>query len=324
MYKPSFLALGLISVLSVNSWAETTCPTSISAEAQTITEYTTIIGMDGVNISEVKTGIDSSNYADLAVPISDDFIENEILLSYEASCDWKVSQSKFLSIDSTQKTEVSEKAQYSFYREGSKVYVSETSYFTPTNLELSSIVQLVDNEADTVGNGVVQQGDGVRLAGLWIPQLKDSDVATFWYATGVAHNENKWRSLTPTTKADSASAYNAVVSTLTTGTDTVEVQVVKVEYKLTTKVVTPIIKQASNSLSALWSKQGRAIQFHGFNENKMVLDIFDTQGQLISSQLIGAKVATLVNLNKEKFAPGSYHFRLSSERGVKVEHFVLD
>ncbi|MDC3250200.1 hypothetical protein OAU52_01065 [bacterium] len=324
MYKPSFLAFSLISALSLNSWAETSCPIIINADAESITEYTTVIGMDGVNISQVKTSVDSNNYADLAVAISDDFIENEILLNYQASCDWTIGQSKFLTIDSTQKTTTSEKAQYSFYREGSKVYVSESSYFTPTELELSSIVQLVDSPEDTVGNGVVTQGNGVRLAGLWIPQLKDSDVATFWYATGVAHNENKWRSLTPTTKADSASAYDAVVSTLTTGTDTVEVQVVKVEYKITTKTVTPVAEQSGSYSQNLWVKQGRLIQFKGLNENKMVLDVFDTKGQLVSSQLIPAKVSTLVNLEKDRFAPGSYHFRLSSERGIKVEHFVLD
>lgn len=324
MFKPSFLALSLLSTLSMNSWAETACPKSIDAVAETITEYTTIIGLDGALISAVKTDVDSTNYADLAVAISDDFLENNILLNYVSSCDWTSGKSKFLSIDSAQNTAISEKSQYSFYREGSKVYVSGSSYFTPTSLELSSIVQLVDNSTDTVNNGVITEGGGVRLAGLWIPQLKDSEVATFWYATGVAHNENKWRSLTPTTKADSASAYNAVINTLTTGTDTLEVQVVKVEYKITNQNVTPIINQAGAYLQSLWAKKGRLIQFKGLNENKMVLDIFDTKGQLISSQLIGAKVSTLVTLNKEKFAAGSYHFRLSSERGIKVEHFVLD
>ena len=66
MYKSSSLALTLMSAFSLNSWANTACPTSIDAVAETITEYTTIIGLDGASISATKTDVDSTNYADLA------------------------------------------------------------------------------------------------------------------------------------------------------------------------------------------------------------------------------------------------------------------
>ena len=109
MRKSSFLALSLMSALSLNSWAETTCPVSMTAEVESISEYTTLLGMDGKSISQKKTSVDSTNYADLAVAIADDFIENKILLSYSASCDWNLGESKYLSIDSTKKTTISEK-----------------------------------------------------------------------------------------------------------------------------------------------------------------------------------------------------------------------